>query len=37
MDAIAEQVAKILLKHNFRYAHVTSASTGELLMVIERE
>ncbi len=37
MDTIAEQVSEILVKHNFSYAHVTSASTGELLMIIERE
>lgn len=36
MDAIAEQVCEVLVKHNFSYADVCSAETGEVLMVIER-
>jgi hypothetical protein len=36
MDDIAEQVCEILIKHNFAYADVCSAETGEVLMVIER-
>lgn len=36
MDDIAEQVCEILVKHNFAYADVCSAETGELLMVVER-
>lgn len=36
MDDIAEQVCEVLTKHNFSYADICSANTGELLMVIER-
>lgn len=36
MDDIAEQVSEVLVKHNFSYADICSAGTGELLMVIER-
>lgn len=36
MDDIAEKVCKILVKHNFSYADVCSAETGEVLMIIER-
>jgi hypothetical protein len=36
MDDIAEQVCEVLVKHNFAYADVCSAETGEVLMVIER-
>lgn len=36
MDAIAEQICEILVKHNFSYADVCSATTGELLMVVSR-
>ncbi len=36
MDDIAEQVCEVLVKHNFAYADVCSAETGEVLMIIER-
>lgn len=36
MDNISEQVCEVLVKHNFSYADVCSAETGEVLMVIER-
>ena len=36
MDDIAEQVCEVLVKHNFAYADICSAETGEVLMVIER-
>ena len=36
MDYIAEQVSEILVKHNFSEATVHSATTDELLMIIER-
>ena len=36
MDDIAEQVCEILVKHNFSYADICSAETGEVLMVVER-
>lgn len=36
MDDIAEQICEILVKHNFSYADICSATTGELLMVVER-
>lgn len=36
MDDIAEQVCEVLVKHNFSYADVRSAETGEILMEIER-
>jgi hypothetical protein len=36
MDDISEQASEILIKHNFDYADVCSAETGELLMIIER-
>lgn len=36
MDNIAERVCRILVKHNFSYADVCSAETGEVLMKIER-
>lgn len=36
MDDIAEEVCEILVKHNFSYADVCSAETGEILMSIER-
>ncbi len=36
MDDISEQVSEVLIKHNFAYADVCSAETGELLMTIER-
>lgn len=36
MDDIAEQVCEVLVKHNFSYADVCSAETGEVLMIIER-
>ena len=36
MDDIAEQVSEIIVRHNFEYADVCSAETGEVLMVIER-
>ena len=36
MDDIAERVCEVLVKHNFSYADICSAETGELLMVVER-
>ena len=36
MDDIAEQVCEVLVKHNFSYADICSAETGEVLMVVER-
>ena len=36
MDSIAERVCEVLVKHNFSYADVCSAETGEVLMIIER-
>ena len=36
MDDIAERTCEILVKHNFSYADVCSAETGEVLMIIER-
>lgn len=36
MDDIAEQVCEVLVKHNFAYADVCSAETGEVLMIVER-
>lgn len=36
MDEIAEHVCEVLIKHNFIYADVCSAETGEILMTIER-
>ena len=36
MDDIAEQVTEIVVRHNFMYADVCSAETGEVLMVVER-
>lgn len=36
MDDITEQICEVLVKHNFAYADVCSAETGEVLMVIER-
>ena len=36
MDNIAERVCKVLVRHNFSYADVCSAETGEVLMKIER-
>ena len=36
MDDIAEQVCEVLVKHNFSYAVICSAETGEVLMEIER-
>ena len=36
MDDIAEEISEIVVKHNFKYADVCSAETGEVLMVIER-
>ena len=36
MDSIAERVCNVLVKHNFFYADVCSAETGEVLMIIER-
>lgn len=36
MDAIAQQACEVLVKHNFSYADVCSAETGEVLMVVER-
>ena len=36
MDDIAEEVSEIVIKHNFAYADVCSAETGEVLMVVER-
>ena len=36
MDDIAERVCEVLVKHNFDYADICSAATGEVLMVIER-
>lgn len=36
MDEIAEHACEVLVKHNFTYADVCSAETGEVLMIIER-
>ena len=36
MDDIAERVIDVLVKHNFSYADVCSAYTGEVLMIIKR-
>ena len=36
MDEIAERVCEVMVKHNFSYADVCSAKTGEVLMAIER-
>lgn len=36
MDSIAERICEFLIKHNFSYADVCSADTGEVLMKIER-
>ena len=36
MDSIAERVCEIMVKHNFDYANIISADTGEILMIIER-
>lgn len=36
MDDIAERVCEILVKHHFSYAEVFSATSGELIMEIER-
>lgn len=36
MDDIAEQVCEVLVKHNFNYADICSAETGEVLMIVER-
>lgn len=36
MDAIAENVCYMMVKHNFKYADVCSQTTGEVLMTIER-
>lgn len=36
MDDIAEQVCEVIIKHNFSYADICSANTGELMMVVER-
>jgi hypothetical protein len=36
MDDIAEEVTEIVVRHNFEYADVCSAETGEVLMVVER-
>jgi len=36
MDDIAEHICKILVKHNFCCADVCDATTGEVLMIIER-
>lgn len=36
MDEIAEHVCEVLVKHDFTYADVIDATTGELLLVAER-
>lgn len=36
MDEIAEHVCMVLVKHDFTYADVIDASTGELLLIVER-
>lgn len=36
MDNIAERVCEVLIKHNFSYAEVHSAETGDDLMTIKR-
>jgi hypothetical protein len=36
MDEIAEHICEVLVKHNFASADVIDASTGELLMLVER-
>ena len=36
IDDIAELVSEIMVRHNFEYANVCSAETGEVLMIIER-
>ena len=36
MDDISERVSEILVKHNFVSADVSSAETGEILLIVER-
>lgn len=36
LDEIAEGACEHLVKHNFTFADVISAETGEVLMIIER-
>lgn len=36
MDEIAERACVVLVKHNFTYADVCSAATGEVLITLER-
>ena len=36
MDEIAEHACEVLVKHNFTCADVIDASTGELLLIVER-
>ena len=36
MDEIAEHCCEILVKHDFTSADVIDASTGELLLIVER-
>lgn len=36
MDEITEHCCVVLVKHNFASADVIDASTGELLMIVER-
>ena len=36
MDEITEHICEVLVKHDFTYADVIDATSGELLLVIER-
>ena len=36
MDAIAEHICEVLVKHDLTYANVIDATTGEFLLVVER-
>ena len=36
MDEIAEHACEVLVKHSFNSADVIDASTGELLLIVER-
>jgi hypothetical protein len=36
MDEIAEHACEVLVNHNFTSADVIDATTGELLLIVER-
>ena len=36
MDEIAEHICEVLVKHDFAFADVIDATTGELLLIVER-